>query len=179
MGAKLKRVALKLSQRLAALDPPASFGVCLEQVRNYDIVSSAKQIFGKVPVPVVFTVNDYEPDHSKVVVPLLSTKGLEVVNLGTLSGDDAKRVVEKAWDVCSKHDPPFEPQVVQEEFSKRSFAIGKLLEYFSMLLEFKAVSCGLPPWPDNPELKIKDEQFPKYIRLFLKKDRLSRERHDA
>src|ERR1017187_1122622 len=69
MPTKYKGIIKRISKALATSIPPAGFGVCLENVKSFNVIADAFRIFSQANTICVFTVLDNDTENTAVIKP--------------------------------------------------------------------------------------------------------------
>lgn len=172
MEGSFQDLALRISAELGDLPTPpgpAGFGCCLEDVKTYDIINSALQIFDTVNTICVFTVGDYEEGKTEVIGPFLqkakSFSG-KAIELSLIQGADVLTVVEERWKKVCAHPSPFDAQGIEQAFSDKPRPVAQVLSLMGKAIDMKLVQFpNGPPYPEAEELRFSAIQIAESVKF--------------
>lgn len=154
-------------------DPPAGFGVCIEEIRTADHVRASFQLFQLVPAAVVFTAQDYDEVGGDVVKALSDPNKefaarVQHIPLEPLTEEAVEKVASSRWNGPAPH--PFEPGAFKGAF-KPAPTFGRALHLLRRLVAIKAVNApGADIWPQARALFYTGKQVRQTLPHLKQKD---------
>lgn len=148
---------------------PAAFAICLEQVKDYQLIRAVIDVFEEIPTVAVFTTYDLE-NAGKEVTELFrqAKKGpiRKIIKLGPVTAPEVGVVVGKRWSEASKYSnqPPFDISAVGQVLGQ--LPLGRVLVLMSGLIDLKlAAYSDDSAWPDDQRLLLTSEQIHEFVNI--------------
>ena len=161
----LKRIMRRISKILSSQNPPSSYGICIEDVKNYQTIDAFIDITKSTNTIAIFTVHENEYDI------INSINNNVKIELSHLDGQEAREVIDVLWKQTNLHKKPFDGAQVENAFGTKNRSIGNIITRFKQLLEIKLNIKKDSVWPENNNLSFTPHELKEYLRLLDRGER--------